>query len=922
MKTADAFYKRKNNGLKLGKAGEMAVRHRILNSTRPFSGPEQKGSFQRCPSPDERTVDKEGMKSNVDMMACFKPGLFNALTKGTAEQVGEAGPQDYQKNAFLIAQAECETSDSQEFSPSCSERPYVASPNLMNRHGCRGYPSASSDQNNVASSTAASDQDKAGSRTIRQPRRKPRKKQNRKEKKKDAQRESQKPKQRCQKPKQRCRVPSGVPEQESQSCSSSLLILSHEDSLGSPSCNTSYSIQILDTQDKRCSFYPLQDSNRGPSLPPRGWGPQVFSPPSNHPAYGQESDSDSPVSSVGDFTLALAGLRGSVSQGDRCYAGPFCKDVERDVREQEEKEEGEISVADINEGLIFNENLEPVNYEYREGKDYSLCHPIKSGSYGEVYSVRDNRTHFRFAAKKIPLEGFSSEEVGTWSALKSPRVVELFGVVREGPYAILFMDLKAGSVGQLIKDSGRLAEDLALHYHQQVLGALEHLLRRRVLHLDIKADNVLLSEDGRDTFLCDFGHSERMDTRGQSLRASWGELKGTETHMAPEMVKGEARGAKADVWSSCCMLLHMLNGCQPWTRYYSRPLYLKIANEPPPLREIPPDCSPFTANVIKAGLQKEPNERASASELRGKVARALKEVGGLSSPVRGCYKEPLQLDSSPSPTGQPQSPSSTRTCSEEHCELWLKHLSHGRKRKELEEEEEESHELEVGQDEEEVEGEAYEEKTSPPGSSLCLLAQLRDCQNPKMANATSTMSELELRKLERDFYLTSLSQLHTPETQEQLLSCLSSSDCYSNRDLWDRKDSGRWSINPGDDLSSGVFSCNSQPEGQILSMDWLGQHTHLSQPQCFQGVDVSITGVNGQSIQIREKRRVKVGHIATGISDQISERAFTMETQEGDPVAHDEEVQESGLLLRCVLAPDYSEAWRWRVKEGVLETRN
>lgn len=54
-------------------------------------------------------------------------------------------------------------------------------------------------------------------------------------------------------------------------------------------------------------------------------------------------------------------------------------------------------------------------------------------------------------------------------------------------------------------------------------------------------------------------------------------LKGTETHMSPEVARGEKRCAKADVWSSCCMLLHMLNGCQPWTRYYSRPLYLKVS---------------------------------------------------------------------------------------------------------------------------------------------------------------------------------------------------------------------------------------------------------------------------------------------------------------------------------------------------------
>lgn len=53
-------------------------------------------------------------------------------------------------------------------------------------------------------------------------------------------------------------------------------------------------------------------------------------------------------------------------------------------------------------------------------------------------------------------------------------------------------------------------------------------------------------------------------------------LPGTETHMAPEVAGGDRPSAKADVWSSCCMLLHMLNGCHPWTRYYSHPLCLQV----------------------------------------------------------------------------------------------------------------------------------------------------------------------------------------------------------------------------------------------------------------------------------------------------------------------------------------------------------
>lgn len=55
-------------------------------------------------------------------------------------------------------------------------------------------------------------------------------------------------------------------------------------------------------------------------------------------------------------------------------------------------------------------------------------------------------------------------------------------------------------------------------------------------------------------------------------------LPGTETHMAPEVVMGKRCDSKVDVWSSCCMMLHMLNGCHPWTQYYNHPLCLKVSD--------------------------------------------------------------------------------------------------------------------------------------------------------------------------------------------------------------------------------------------------------------------------------------------------------------------------------------------------------
>lgn len=66
-----------------------------------------------------------------------------------------------------------------------------------------------------------------------------------------------------------------------------------------------------------------------------------------------------------------------------------------------------------------------------------------------------------------------------------------------------------------------------------------------------------------------------------------------------------------------------------WFNLFRFLFAVQIAKEPPPLREIPPSCNPLTAEIIKMGLEKEPVQRASASELRTKASTALQEGSSL-----------------------------------------------------------------------------------------------------------------------------------------------------------------------------------------------------------------------------------------------------------------------------------------------------
>ncbi|MGH0151972.1 UNVERIFIED_CONTAM: hypothetical protein FKN15_021345 [Acipenser sinensis] len=116
-----------------------------------------------------------------------------------------------------------------------------------------------------------------------------------------------------------------------------------------------------------------------------------------------------------------------------------------------------------------------------------------------------------------------------------------------------------------------------------------------------------------------------------------GKLQGrTQTHMAPEVAKGTGHNGRADVWSATCTLLHMINGRHPWMkRYHHLPsLDVVVANNSPPLYEIPKNCHKEVKKLIRWGLTVDHYKHPWASSLRDEVDTVLSKFGYLaSSPI-------------------------------------------------------------------------------------------------------------------------------------------------------------------------------------------------------------------------------------------------------------------------------------------------
>ncbi|XP_063749543.1 uncharacterized protein LOC134870938 isoform X2 [Eleginops maclovinus] len=562
----------------------------------------------------------------------------------------------------------------------------------------------------------------------------------------------------------------------------------------------------------------------------------------------------------------LDDLRGRVTLLPKLFVSPLFRDlIKQTVNDWK-------TSAPVNEGLIFHHQLQPESCQYREGEEYCVLNHIQNGSYGDVFCVRDKRTRFQCAAKRIPLSHFSGEEVSTWSALNSPRVVELFGAVRDGPNIVLFMDLKPACLAQLLKEMNSIPEDLAMHYLHQTLGALEHLHHRKVLHLDVKVDNVLLSADCRDTFLCDFGLSETLDDNGWSTNTF--------------------RVGGLSPWSvkNACEKLH----------------HSKSQNEDTPC-SLSPDVNPTKASDTMYWVS--PWRTTAVDEDSNDSRDGVSDQDSEADTdflIKEWESRPKSLQDDYTTDGRDWDSCSDSEVdiymAEEECvqEKWLR----------SDRDYEGDWEEEGDEEEEEEEEEEWESSKSE------YLRALRDIfpvlQKGQQTNDNSWGSEPELEYLRDDVAIGTTIQTPSPEPRDDPPSCFSCSDT-SPMDA-SEKDSDHSS----DDLSSGVFSsCNSQTDGHL---EWLAS---ASQPSscCFEGVDIWIENIMGECLRIRERRQVKVGHVAIGISDQISGKAFTLETLDRKTVSFEQEIRESCLWLRCVPAPDRCQRWRWRVRDGKLELR-
>ncbi|KAG8199950.1 hypothetical protein JTE90_006197 [Oedothorax gibbosus] len=268
---------------------------------------------------------------------------------------------------------------------------------------------------------------------------------------------------------------------------------------------------------------------------------------------------------------------------------------------------GSLKDPDIAE-LFDKEDPEKIFIDLRE---------IGHGSFGAVYYARNNVTKEVVAIKKMSFTGKQSaekwqdiiKEVKFLRQLKHKNTIDYKGCYLKEHTAWLIMEYCLGSASDIIEVHKKpLKEEEIAAICQDALQGLEYLHSLGRIHRDVKAGNILLTENGT-VKLADFGSA--------SMGSPANSFVGTPYWMAPEVILAMDEGqydGKVDIWSLGITCIELAERKPPYFNMNAMSALYHIAqNDSPSLS--PGDWTDFIHHFVETCLQKHPTDRPNASRL-------------------------------------------------------------------------------------------------------------------------------------------------------------------------------------------------------------------------------------------------------------------------------------------------------------------
>src|SRR5687768_15305203 len=246
---------------------------------------------------------------------------------------------------------------------------------------------------------------------------------------------------------------------------------------------------------------------------------------------------------------------------------------------------------------------------------YRLDAQIGAGGMSTVFRAFDTTLERRVAVKLMHREIASDSdqlerfrrEARSVAQLNHPHIVGVIDAGEEDgrPY-IVFEYVEGETLKERIRRLGRLPIDEAIAYAIEIGRALDCAHAHKLVHRDVKPQNVLIDRDGRAK-VTDFGIARSMEAQG--LTAT-GRVLGTTDYVSPEQALGHEVTEQSDIYSLGVVLYEMLTGEAPFKADTQVAVAMKHVREPlPDVQRRRPEISATLAAVVERATAKETQHR-------------------------------------------------------------------------------------------------------------------------------------------------------------------------------------------------------------------------------------------------------------------------------------------------------------------------
>lgn len=260
--------------------------------------------------------------------------------------------------------------------------------------------------------------------------------------------------------------------------------------------------------------------------------------------------------------------------------------------------------------------------------NYRLERLLGWGGFADVYLGQHIHLNTQTAIKILHAQLPAGEtdqflqEARTIARLEHPHIVKVldFGLADNAPYLVMTY-APNGTVRQLHPKGSVLPLALAVSYAKQIASALHYLHDQKLIHRDVKPENLLLDAK-HDILLSDFGTALIMQT--VNMQGVQG-LAGTVTYMAPEQLQGHPRAA-SDQYALAIVVYEWLCGECPFKGSFTEMSTQHVLVPPPSLRQKNPAISGDIEQVVMTALSKDPQQRFGSVQA---FAQALADAANL-----------------------------------------------------------------------------------------------------------------------------------------------------------------------------------------------------------------------------------------------------------------------------------------------------